>query len=298
MSRATLNLNRLLLMLLPLLLCPATVWSQVDTTQSVAFGDSLTDNDSLFLLFGTDPEIYGADPFEAVFNKAAAETDQLTNYAVLGSTSSQVLDQVLSYALSRLQGTSSPATLISLQAGGNDLLTEEILFSFAAAPPGKSKSADRFANDIRCNLLSSLMVLRFVDRKADVVIWTIPDVTLTPYVLSYGLDAKSQKNVRLHIERLNGTIRALGRSRNVVILDIADVLTEVALDPPTILGVPLTPPPAFGFGAAIFADPIHPTAVSNGLLANELIENLNRKFDDNIPFYSDAELVTLIGMNP
>jgi phospholipase/lecithinase/hemolysin len=280
------------------LLAPATAWSQVNTKRSVSFGDSLTDNEYLFLLFGTDPLIYGADPFEAVFNQASEPDDTLTNHAVLGSTSADVLDQVLAYAESRWWGEQPPATLLSLQAGGNDFLTTEILLTLATAPPGESDAVDAIVNQIRRNLLKSLFLLQATDRRASVVVWTVPDVTLTPFVLPFGLDAQSLQNISLHIERLNQSIRLLGRQKRLAVLDISRVLTEVSLAPPTIDGVTLVPPPLFGFGAAVFADPIHPTAVSNGLLANELITTLNEKFDDQIPLYTDSQLGQLIGATP
>lgn len=292
------NPSRLLILLAIVVVVPCRAWSQVDTSHSVSFGDSLTDNDSLFLLFGTNPQIYGADPFEAVFNQASEPGDSLSNRAVLGSTAEQVFGQVIDYAGSRWSGVLAPATFISLQAGGNDFLTTEILLTLATAPPGDSPEADRIVNGIRLDLLKSLLLLRFTDRQAAIVVWTVPDVTLTPLVLSLGLDAQSLQNVRLHIERLNRSIRVLAFQRRIAVLDISRVLSEVAMNPPIIDGVPLFPPPQFGFGAAVFADPIHPTAVANGILANELITTLNLKFDDQIPVYTDSELGQLIGPTP
>ena len=289
---------RSLCLLFLVLLAPATAWSQVDTSRSVSFGDSLTDNDDLFLLFGTNPLIYGADPFEAVFNQASELDDTLSNYAVLGSTSADVLDQVIAYAESRWFGDQPPATLISLQGGGNDFLTTEILLTLATAPPGESDAADDIVNQIRRNLLKSLLLLRITDRHASVIVWTVPDVTFTPYVLSFGLDDQSLQNISLHIDRLNRSIRVLGRQRRIAVLDVSKVLTENSIAPPTIGGITLSPPPLFGFGAAVFADPIHPTAVANGLLANELIRTVNQKFRDQIPTYSEADLVNAIGETP
>ncbi len=283
-----------------LLSCSLTspVWSQVDTSHSISFGDSLTDNDYLFLLFDTDPNIYGADPFQAVFNKAADEADQLANFAVLGSTSADVHQQVESYVAGRRAGDIQRATLISLQAGGNDFLTEEKLLTLAMFPPGDSEAADTIVNDIRKNLQSSVVRLKVVNRGVHMVVWTVPDVTLTPYVFSFGLGAEAEQNIRLHIERLNRFIRQMGKRPRVAVLDISRILTEVSLNPPVILGTPLLPPPNFGYATAVFADPIHPTAISNGILANEMIRQLNAKFDDNIPFYTEEELADLAGLTP
>lgn len=92
-------LRRILILMLGFSSSPA--WSQLNTARSSSFGDSLTDNKSLYWLFGTNPVIYGADPFEAVFNKAANSEDQLTNYAGPGSTSADVLLQINAYATAR-----------------------------------------------------------------------------------------------------------------------------------------------------------------------------------------------------
>ena len=294
MSRITFSPRPLALLVSAVFFCPSVVWSQVDTSRCVSFGDSLTDNDSLYLLFGTDPWIYGPDPFEAVFQQAADHDDQLENHAVLRSTSSDVLDQVRSYVDARDAGEIDSASLISLQAGGNDFLTTEVLLTLASAPPGESELADSVASEIRGNLLAGLRLLKSSDRNAALVLWTIPDVTLSPYVIGLGLDAASQVNIRAHLERTNRLIRTLERQPRIAVLDIFTILVEVSIAPPTIGHIALTPPPYFGFGSAIFADPIHPTAVSNGLLANELISKLNARFGDSIPTYSDSELLKLI----
>ena len=50
------------------------------------------------------------------------------------------------------------------------------------------------------------------------------------------------------------------------------------------------------FSFAIFADPLHPTAVSNGITANMLIIQANMTFDDSIPLYSEDELADMAGL--
>lgn len=298
MSRFESRSRRLLYALCFALLLPATAWSQVDTKQSISFGDSLTDNDLLYLLFGTDPLIYGNDPFEAVFLRASDHDDTLDNFAMAGSTSADVLDQVLAYAVARWSGQQTPATFISLQAGGNDVLETTNLLTLASAPPGESEAADAIIDHIRRNLILSLNILRNTDRGAVTVIWTVPDVTFSPYVLVFQLDNQSLQNISSHIDRLNQSIRQLSRQRHIAVLDISRVLAEVSNSPPTIENVTLVPPPLFGFGSAIFADVIHPTAVSNGLLANELIMTLNQNFGGQISLFSGSELRQLIGPTP
>jgi len=269
-------------------------WSQVDTHRSSSFGDSLTDNESLYELFGTYPALYGADPFEALFDKAASPGDQLNNYAALGSNSADVLLQIKTYAAARAAKTVERSTLVSIQAGGNDFLDPDNLMYLAMAAPGESRKADAIVNRIRQNLMKSVQAVKKVD-KAQVIVWTVPDVTLTPYWLFFsGLDGVAAENVRLHIERLNRFIRGMGRRKEIAVLDISSVFTSAIFYPPVIAGVELE---YFGGLAAIFADPLHPTAVANAITANALIDEANWIFNDTIPLYSEAELADLAGLS-
>jgi lysophospholipase L1-like esterase len=270
-------------------------WSQVETHRSSSFGDSLTDNEFLYLIFDTASEIYGADPFEAMFDKASGPEDELTNYAVLGSTSADVLRQIKTYAIGRLAKTIDRSTLVSIQAGGNDFLDPGNLMLLAAAPPGVSLAVDSIVDRIRLNLLKSVQTIKSID-KAQVIVWTVPDVTLTPYAQFIGLGGVAAENVRLHIEKLNRFIRTMAHRKQIAVLDISSVFTEVVLNPPVIAGIPLVPPPYFGESFAIFADPLHPTAVSNGITANAMIHQANTTFNDSIPLYSEAELADMAGL--
>lgn len=272
-------------------------WAQVNTYRAVSFGDSMTDNEYLYLIFGTDPAIYGADPFEAMFNKSAHEGDELANYAVLGSTSADVLLQIETYAAAREAGLADQSTIASIQAGANDFLDPVNLFYLASAPPGQNADADVIVDGIKKNLLSCLQTIKKVD-KAQIILWTVPDVTLLPYAQLIGLGGVAAENVRLHIQRLNHFIRAMGLREQIAVLDISAILSDAIALPPVIAGVPLLPPPYFGISVAIFADPLHPTAVSNGILANAMILEANETFDDAIPFYSEEELAVMAGLIP
>lgn len=275
--------------------------AQVDTSQFYTFGDSLTDNDLLFNFFGTPPEIYGADPAEAMFLKAAQPGDQLINFAVLGSTSAEVLAQVRSYEQGRRAGSLPAASLVSLQAGGNDFLDIQNLsanlFLLTAFAPGENEMADQVVRDAQQNLQRCMQILQRGDR-LQIVLWTAPDISLTPYVLSFGFNAEELSNLRAHIARLNRYLRATGRRSNTAVLDSSALLTHLTWQPPQILGVTIDPTPAFGYATAQFADPIHPTAVVNGMVANEMIYQLNLAFHDAIPFYSELELGEMAGLFP
>jgi hypothetical protein len=62
--------------------------------------------------------------------------------------------------------------------------------------------------------------------------------------------------------------------------------------------VTIQPTPTFGFATAQFADPIHPTAVVNGFVANEMILQMNLVFGDSVSFYDELELAAMAGLLP
>lgn len=284
-----------LLLLAILFLSPTLSSAQVNFAQSVSFGDSLTDNEFLFLLFGNDPVLYGRDPFEVMFDQGAGEYDQLDNYAVLGSTSEFVLEQVKLYRDQVNDGLREPATLVSLEMGGNDVLNQ--LGLLASYPPGANEDADAVVDYIKANIRKSLRELRCKgEARPQVVLWTVPDVTSIPQVQGLQLPEPALANLRAHVEKVNRFIRAVSRRRNVALLDLFEINQTLANDPPTVMGFTLIPPPIFGFQEALFADPIHPTAVGNGIIANEMIEQCNDEFDDEIPYLSEYELAILAGI--
>ena len=276
-------------------------FKRFDTRHVATFGDSLTDNEYIYLLFGTDPANYGADPMEAFFAKASRAGDQLSNFAVLGSTSSDVLAQVEYYEQLRQSGAVERATVVSIQAGGNDVLdivnNSANLFLLASAAPGENKEADAVTSDIKINILRSLIKLQR-SRRMTTVLWTVPDVTLTPYFFSFGFNQQQTENVRAHIDEVNQFIRFMGLFPRTIVLDVNRILTATTFDPPVILDVTIQPAPSFGTSTDQFADPIHPTGVMNAIVANELIKRVNRRFRVRIEVYSEIELAIIAGIEP
>jgi phosphate/sulfate permease len=265
--------------------------AEADFTDTVTFGNSLTHNDLLWIVYGNPPDLYGADPMEAVFDKGAVAGDELANYAIAGSESDDVSLQIDLYEFFRILNIQDKATLFGFEIGGNDILNNIGLL--AASPPGADPAADAVIDNIVENMRTDLSRLRATHPAAQFVVWLIPDVTVTPDLWD-ALTPGEVDNVRAHIERVNRIIRLAGdRLDFVVALDTYTTIQEVVWNPPVLFGHALVPPPAWGAYDDIFADDIHPTAVSNAMIANELIGQINAEWNDNIPFYSDEELATL-----
>lgn len=265
-------------------------FAQANFTNMVTFGDSLTHNDILGIVYGNPQDMYGKDAMEAVFSKGASGGDKLTNYAVAGSESSQVAIQIDLYEFFQLIGFQKNATLIGFEIGGNDILNNtDLLVGYA---PGQNPSADEVIDRLIANARKDLLRLRRSHQSAQFIIWTIPDVTLTPR-LWYGLTPWEIANLREHIERANHLIRNLRKYPFVVVLDLYRLMPAVIENPPVFFGQQLVAPPDYGNYDHLFADEIHPTAVSNALLANIMIQIINSKWNDSVPLYTEEELADL-----
>ena len=264
--------------------------SLVFALDAVTFGDSLTHNDPLGWYFGNPQDLYGNDPMQAAFIKAARGGDSLRNYAVAGSVSQQVNLQIDVYELQRLLGNQPRANLVGYEIGGNDILDN--VYLLAQFGVGESPAADGVIDNIIYNQINQLSRLASTHPGGRAVLWNIPDVTFTPELFGL-LSAQEMANVQAHVERANEFIDGLSSLPNVVVVDVYKMLRETIENPPVILGTPLVPPPAFGNYDHIFADTIHPTAVSNAIIANDIIEAINNKWGLGIPLYTEEELADL-----
>ncbi len=267
---------------------PFVAFGQVDFDRTVTFGDSLTHNDLLWIYYGRPADLYLEDPNECVFDKGSAPNDLLSNYAVAGSESGHVEAQVDLYFFFRWLGVEDPPSTIGFEVGGNDILNNKDLLK--ASAPGVNPAADAVINDITSNMSKALWkIFNGTRPTCRIILWTLPDVTRT--VSLWGSLSQTEiSNLRAHTERVNDKIRLLTKHPRFAVVDIYSFMAGLVTNPPVILGHPLNPPPANGWYDDLFADEIHPTAVTNAVIANEIIAVINAKWNVAIPFYSEHEL--------
>lgn len=261
----------------------------------VTFGDSLTHNDLLGWFFDNPQDMYGNDPMQATYNKAARTGDSLRNYAVAGSESQDVSVQIVRYELLRLLGNQPLADLIGYQIGGNDILSNIALLSQFGI--GESAEADGIISQVWYHQVNQFARLASTHPDGKFVLWNIPDVTFTPRLFGL-LSAQEIANVRAHTQRANEFINSLSSMPNVVVLDLFAMHRETVENPPVIFGTPLVPSPAFGNYDHAFADPVHPTAVANAIIANAIIDAIKSKWGLTIPLYTEQELAELARLPP
>ncbi|MFP5212907.1 MAG: SGNH/GDSL hydrolase family protein [Acidobacteriota bacterium] len=276
-------------LLIVVLFAPAA-FAGANFSQVVTFGDSLTNNDLIWITTGKSPDLYGNDPMEAVFVKGGGVGSKLTSYAVAGTESSYLQYEVGAYFANRAAGKQAKATLFCIEMGGNDVLNNIGLL--ASAPPGASGAADGVIQEIMDSINEGWTQLRQFHSNAQFVFWTIPDVTLIPK--HWGeYTGTEQANIRAHLKRVNRYIKSLESFQNVVVLDLYQITQTFVSTPYYVNGHQLVPPPVHGDYDDLFADEIHPTAVTNAILANRIIKRMNVRWSDAIPLYTKRQLARL-----
>lgn len=287
---------------------PANCKGQVVLSHTYAFGDSLTRNEQIHHFFlGKSYEDYGPDPVEGMFKQLSKPGDRLYCYARFGACSDAVLRQIKKYDEARRMGKVPAGTFFSLEAGANNLFASRNLKRISGAAPGEDSDADAIINQIISHIRQGVDILKKT-KQATIVVWTVPDVTLTPLMKNdkyeLGLGSKELKNIRLHVCRLNGEIKKM-QSEGVNILDAHSLLNRLVAGE-TLAGLfrasdePLRN--SNGVAAVnacagcclvalsnyvsefkrteqpqeLFADFIHPTAKVNKLVTQELVVTLGR----------------------
>jgi len=277
------------------LMVSQAAYAGVRLSEVVTFGDSLTNNEFLFLYYGNPKDMYGHDPMDAVFRKGSRSGNHLTSYAVASTESGHLELEIYGYFAALATGRQNKATLFGIETGGNDILNNlDLLGAYA---PGQNASADDIVNDIIRNIRNGWSTLKASHPKAQFVFWTIPDVTLIPQAWNNHTSTEVA-NIRAHLKRVNRSILKLRTSPSVVVLDLYALIRSFVNTPPLIYGHPLLTPPVFGAYDSVFADEIHPTAVTNALIANTIIARINAKWSAAIPFYTESELAGLAHIEP
>ena len=277
---------RLIPILLVSLALPAS--AQVDLSEFVTFGDSLTHNDLLGLISGIPQDTYGQDPFQAAFEKARQNGDDTHSYAVGGSESSDLITQVNLYHLLVALGNQTPATTVGLQIGGNDIRNNRGLL--AAHAPGTDATADAVIDDLINNMAIAFGLLYSDQRQF--VLWTVPRIVLAPDHADEFTWAE-KRNLRGHTERANEAIWSLTSLSNVAVYDFDAGIRRISKMPRVLYGHGLVTVPFFGGYDHVFADDLHLTAVSNAILANGILATMRAKWGLGASLYRDEELADL-----
>jgi phospholipase/lecithinase/hemolysin len=256
-----------------------------DFSSFVTIGDSYTDND-----WGRPRSMYGADPFEALFDKASAPSDVLSSFAIAGTVTQDLPQMISSYRQAVSNGSVQPATVFGLEIGTNDMF--DILHQIKDVVAGQDPIADALVGEILVNIRLATKHLLRTHPGSSIILWNLETARCWP---AFPNITNSQwDNIDTHYQRMNQAIEnAAQHSSRVLVLDMYRVFGQLCTQPTIIRGVELKRPPQWSGWDYICADRYHPTAVSNALIANQMISDINLATGTSIPLYTEGELATL-----
>lgn len=219
-----------------------------------------------------------------------------TNYARSGATS----DAMLAKGQHTMAASNFGAgDLALLWVGGNDF------FYQASLPIALWGSWQPELHSALGNVETALSTLRGAGM--EVVLFNLPDMSHVPIVDLAATNILGRRDRWLDAyadlsAEWAAQLQELGAEYGAPLVDVYGMFNERLADPDafSILGRPVNLGPDFGGQFDIFADPIHPSAYIQGLIANEAISVINGAFDPQgampIAQLTTDELAELVGL--
>jgi phospholipase/lecithinase/hemolysin len=259
----------------------------------VVFGDSLSDNGNLFEATGSPPPPFwegrasnGRVWVEQLANDLGFDPDTISDFAVYGSTTSDVLNlQVLPYVAAH-GGVVPSDALYTVWAGGNDFL------AFMDNPGGDPA---QMIGDAMNNLGSAIGLL-LASGARHVIVPNVPDLTLTPFIRSFGDPVLSGQLLAL-VNAFNGALdQVIGQldatfGVELIKIDAFQLIDDVAASPRSYDLKNVTDQAFYGelIGTTdvvkkpddyLFFDDFHPTRVVHTIFASEAFAALGLVWGD------------------
>lgn len=260
-------------------MCALGLLSIISTAHAVEFNNVVSLGDSLLdeLLGYRNPLLteHLADKLDA----------PLTNFARVGSTSAGLIRQGQHTSAAAEFGQGDLATL---WIGGNDF------FLSMANPFGVGMGNYRFMDRLENNVDDILGTLRGAGM--EVLVFNLPDMAGVPLTDTITFFDRQLENISEASIEWNDRLADLADEHGAHYVDVYSYFEEVAANPEahTINGNELVFGPEWGCKWCVFADPIHPSALGQGLLANLAIDVLNEEVGGTpLTKLTEAELASL-----
>ena len=266
-----------------LLLCPAfsSVSRAVSFDAIVTLGDSLLDDESGG---GHSPVIA-----EIIADRLGIS---VTKLAVSGSTSTDLISTGQHTTAASGFGAGD---LAFLWIGGNDFFDAGT--SIAIGNFG-------FMDTLEANVDTALGTL--TGAGMDVVVLNLPDFAKVPGVIN-AVPSFLLPNFTAASAEWRTRLDTLAVTHGAVVIDIFSLFDVLKDDPAAFMVGGNTPVPAPMFGPisscpfCVFFDEIHPSAMSSGFIANEVMMEMNDAFDPGgampLTLLNDTELFGLVAIN-
>lgn len=192
----------------------------------------------------------------------------LTQFAVAGSTSASMIRQGQHSGAAAKFGTGDLATL---WIGGNDF------FDSTLNPFGVGIGNLHFMDRLEDNVDTVLTTLR--EAGMDVLVFNLPDMSKVPFTDTITLFDFQLENISQATLEWNHRLDNLAEEHGAHLVDVSSLFEDALAHPEqyTIMGHELAFGPEWGCEWCVFSDPIHPSALSQGMITNLAINVLNEE---------------------
>ncbi len=214
----------------------------------------------------------------------------LTQFARAGATSASLIRQGQHTSAASQFGEGDLATL---WIGGNDF------FLSVANPIGVGVGNFRFMDRLEENVDTILGTL--ASAGMEVLVFNLPDMTAVPLIDAISFSNRKLENISEATLEWNDRLADLVQAHDAHLVDVYSYFEEISSNPEehTILGHELVFGPTWGCEWCVFADPIHPSALAQGLITNLAIDVLNADLGGTpLAKLSEAELADLADTSP
>ena len=243
------------------------------SAQAISFANVVSLGDSLFHDSGG---VRSPLAPEHIADKLGAS---FTRLAQGGATSTTLLSQGQHTTAAASFGAGD---LAMLWIGGNDFLSNAV--NIALGNFG-------FLNTLEANVETALSALQAAGM--DIVLFNLPDMATVPGVVF------AQANFSAASAEWRTRVETLATTYGAAYVDIFSLMNDVYADPAAyaIAGVEPLLKPNTCLDICVFADSIHPSAVAQGFITNEVIAAMNSFYDLDDPLVplTQIELAALAG---
>lgn len=111
----------------------------------------------------------------------------------------------------------------------------------------------------------------------------------------FVLDAQELQTISTHVNALNDVIRDVAAAHGMAVADIHAAYDFLATNPPVVAGVPLT---TRFLGGVFSLDGVHPSNITQGIVANIFIDQFNAHYGTNTPPIDGGTLFLLFLTDP
>jgi lysophospholipase L1-like esterase len=213
------------------------------------------------------------------------------NVAVGGATSATLLSQGQHTAVASLVAAGN-VNLATLLIGGND-------FNANATQIASGSLAGTALTTLSHGVVTNIdtaMDTVLAEHPFGMVVASLPDGVLSPGGRAIFNTPTKQARGNAAVDQFNSLLLPEVLSRGLAYIDLAMAIRDLNATPFIVGGVTIDMVNASSDATHFFQDSLHPAAVGNGIIANEIMTAVNLRYGTHYALLTDQQILTAAGL--